>query len=73
MSKRVKELAEQARDFAVSTVRVDCEGSLDEALDTAFEDKFAELLIKETMRIAANQLPQNTYLDIAAAVVKHFK
>lgn len=36
-------------------------------------EKFAELIVKETMQVVANNLPQNTYLDVADAVVKHFK
>lgn len=36
-------------------------------------EKFAEFLIKETMQVVANNLPQNTYLDVADAVIEHFK
>ena len=35
-------------------------------------EKFAELIVKETMQVVANNLPQNTYLDVADAVIKHF-
>ena len=35
-------------------------------------EKFAELIIKETMQVVANNLPQNTYLDVADAVIEHF-
>ena len=34
--------------------------------------KFAELIVKETMQVVANNLPQNTYLDVAEAVIDHF-
>jgi hypothetical protein len=34
--------------------------------------KFAELIVKETMQVVANNLPANTYLDVADAVIKHF-
>ena len=34
--------------------------------------KFAELIVKETMQVVANNLPQNTYLDVADAVIEHF-
>ena len=34
--------------------------------------KFAELIVKETMQVVANNLPQNTYLDVADAVITHF-
>ena len=36
-------------------------------------EKFAELIVKETMQVVANTLPQNTYLDVADAVIEHFK
>ena len=34
--------------------------------------KFAELIVKETMQVVANQLPGNQYLDVAHAVIEHF-
>jgi hypothetical protein len=34
--------------------------------------KFAELIVKETMQVVANNLPPNTYLDVADAVIEHF-
>ena len=37
------------------------------------EEKFAELIVKETMQVVSNNLPQNTYLDVADAVIEHFK
>ena len=37
-----------------------------------YEQKFAELIVKETMQVVANQLPSNQYLDVADAVLKHF-
>ena len=51
MNKRIKELAERARYFALDTIDVNCEGSLDESLDNAFEQMFAELIIKEAMYV----------------------
>jgi hypothetical protein len=36
-------------------------------------EKFAELIVKETMQIVANQLPSNQYLDVAHAVIEHYK
>ena len=35
-------------------------------------EQFAELIVKETMQVVANQLPSNQYLDVADAVIKHF-
>jgi hypothetical protein len=37
------------------------------------EVKFAELIVKETMQVVANQLPSNQYLDVAHAVIEHYK
>ena len=34
--------------------------------------KFAELIVKETMQVVADNLPPNTYLDVADAVIEHF-
>jgi hypothetical protein len=36
-------------------------------------EKFAELIVKETMQVVANNFPQNTYLDVADAVIEHFR
>lgn len=36
-------------------------------------EKFAELIVKETMQVVANQLPSNQYLDVAHAVIEHYK
>jgi hypothetical protein len=38
-----------------------------------FHEKFAELIVKETMQVVANQLPSNQYLDVAQAVIEHYK
>jgi hypothetical protein len=40
---------------------------------TTFTEKFAELIVKETMQVVANQLPSNQYLDVAHAVIEHYK
>jgi hypothetical protein len=29
--------------------------------------------VKETMQVVANQLPSNQYLDVAHAVIEHYK
>jgi hypothetical protein len=55
MNNRIKELADQARMFAVLTVDTDCEGSLDEALDRTFEAKFAELIINDCLVLVKNR------------------
>ena len=37
------------------------------------QNRTAELIVKETMQVVANNLPQNTYLDVADAVIEHFR
>jgi len=65
MNERIKELAEQA------DVWVDEDMLFHDILNPKTE-KFAELIIKETMQVVANQLPSNQYLDVAHAVIEHF-
>ena len=72
MNERIKELAEQAGieftyDPTETPMRAFAECWEDEL------EKFAELIVKETMQVVANNLPQNTYLDVADAVIEHFK
>ena len=72
MNEQIKKLAKQAgfglrRDGEIYTSRLE---HLPITEDLA---KFAELIVKETMQVVANNLPQNTYLDVAYAVIEHFK
>ena len=66
MNERIKELAEQA-GVGDNWNKADWYSMSPEMLE-----KFAELLVKETMQVVANNLPQNTYLDVADAVIEHF-
>ena len=71
MNKRIRQLAEQAKieftyDPTETPMRAFVECWEDEL------EKFAELIVKETMQVVANNLPQNTYLDVADAVIEHF-
>jgi hypothetical protein len=59
MNERIQELAEQCH-HRYSEHNIDLE-------------KFAELIVRETMQVVANQLPSNQYLDVAHAVIKHYK
>ena len=77
MNEQIKELAEQAiverltiDDFVAALKKepYDFYG-----FRVAELEKFAELMVKETMQVVANCLPQNTYLDVADAVIEHFK
>jgi hypothetical protein len=61
MNERINELARQASKeaFPINSI--------------AFMEKFAELIVKETMQVVANQLSSNQYLDVAHAVIEHYK
>jgi hypothetical protein len=60
MNERIRELAEEASKEAFPLVSM------------AWMEKFAELIVKETMQVVANQLPSNQYLDVAHSVIEHF-
>jgi hypothetical protein len=64
MNERIKELAKEAAREMNET------GTYSEP---KFQEKFAELIVKETMQVVANQLPSNQYLDVAHAVIEHYK
>ena len=65
MNERIKELAEQATTYI--------DPSANDGICWNFDkEKFAELIVKETMQVVANNLPPNTYLDVADAVIEHF-
>ena len=66
MNKRIREMYETALVAAGKDKQFETTN-----LDVA--TKFAELIVKETMQVVANNLPQNTYLDVADAVIEHFK
>jgi len=65
MNERIRELIEECTDRHFS----ECVGGF----ETFDKEKFAELIVRETMQVVANNLPQNTYLDVADAVIEHFK
>jgi protein involved in polysaccharide export with SLBB domain len=68
MNKRVRELIAQA-----GGIQYDEDGDELTAILVGKDlEKFAVLIVKETMQVVANTLPQNTYLDVADAVIKHF-
>jgi hypothetical protein len=74
MNERIRELVRQAVE---SVDIVTGNESLDDELakmyiPDCFSEKFAELIVKETMQVVANQLPGNQYLDVAHAVIEHF-
>jgi len=62
MNERIRLLAEQCRGNQMTS-----------EFEPRFDrEKFAELIVKETMQVVANQLPSNQYLDVAQAVIEHF-
>ena len=66
MNERIRELVRQATTYIEPTA--------DSGEGWIFDkEKFAELIVKETMQVVSNNLPQNTYLDVADAVIEHFK
>jgi hypothetical protein len=71
MNERILELVNQADiKFDVSSDNY----GVDTATVTPYDlEKFAELIVKETMQVVANQLPSNQYLDVAHAVIEHYK
>jgi len=72
MNERIRDLGMQAGLY------VDLDGTpwpramSAEECQAAYE-KFAELIVKETIQVVANQLPSNQYLDVAHAVIGHYK
>ena len=75
MNERIKELAEQSGFYFYDMHDVNGQdlGETIEADSWTAAEKFAELIVKETMQVVANNLPSNTYLDVADAVIEHFK
>ena len=71
MNERIKELLLQNRNSFTNGV-TDTNGGVYIHGSEENLEKFAELIVKETMQVVANQLPSNQYLDVADAVIKHF-
>ena len=69
MNERIKQLWEDNDTIEVCYPE---QGSPVSVSATTLE-KLAELIVKETMQVVANNLPQNTYLVVADAVIEHFK
>ena len=74
MNKRIKELYLQARNAAWNEPidLKNCSVEDIKGISQQVYEKFAELIVKETMQVVANNLPPNTYLDVADAVIEHF-
>ena len=72
MNHRMQELYDLADKFAKEN-RVQSIGAPGNNYFELFHEKFAELIVRETMQVVANQLPSNQYLDVAQAVIEHYK
>ena len=78
MNAIIKQLAEQAgmniKTNVIGTALVfgTFEGNKTSHITTEELEKFAELAIKETMRVVARQLGSNQYSDVEDAIVEHF-
>jgi hypothetical protein len=74
MNERIKELREQAGDFATETYSKYTMATFDtnKSIETLFEEKFAELIVLECAEIAnAGLTPDEDYL-IGNDILKHF-
>ena len=71
MNKKVKARAEQAKQYAREQFNHPGDSRLFSA--AVFQEKFAELVVKETMRVVADNTPSNVYLDVARAVIMHYE
>ena len=67
MNERIKELAIEAKLISSES------NGFDPTRLSIAQQKFAELIVKETMQVVANQLPSNQYLDVVHAVIEHYK
>ena len=71
MNERIRELWSQAEEEIKAEYEDESRRNR-RLYNEIFLPKFAELIVKETMQVVANNLPQNTYLDVADAVIEHF-
>ena len=71
MNERIQKLADEAGLYVELYGRPWPKSMSAEECEVAYK-KFAELIVKETMQVVANNLPPNTYLDVADAVIEHF-
>ena len=71
MNNELKQLCEQAKAYATESTK-HFTGDEPVVWMDYYTEKFAEMIVQETMQVVANQLPSNQYLDVADAVIKHF-
>jgi len=78
MNERIKELKQQAGDFATETYSKYTMVTFDtnKSIETLFEDKFAELIVKECAKIAWYNTPDTEELEyshlIKDKILNHF-
>ena len=71
MNELIKELAEQANWWKPLGLPSNWNEG-DYVVSPEQMKKFAELIVKETMRVVANNVAWNSYLNAAEAVIEHF-
>lgn len=65
MNERIKELAEQAEQYALDKANEGDDEDYDYSFDDDFQQKFAELLIKECTTKMALEIMNNSWIDDA--------
>jgi hypothetical protein len=71
MNERIRELAEQTNWWKPLGLPSNWNEG-DYVVSPEQMKKFAELIVKETMRVVANNVAWNSYLNAAEAVIEHF-
>jgi len=69
MNEQIKELDKQAKIWAIDNTTY----PISSHIPPGYTQKFAELIVKETMQVVADRLPSSVYLDVAEAVIEHFR
>jgi hypothetical protein len=81
MNERIRELAEQACEKTQDEFQEDWDGTPRQVWDRKFQEKFAELIVRECARVAiakqtendiAGIVSKNPAKDFAYALVEHF-
>jgi hypothetical protein len=70
MNERFRELAQLAVEDAAKYCQRPFDLSREE--NETFALSFAELIVKETMQVVANNVAWNSYLNAVEAVIEHF-
>lgn len=71
MNERIKQIAEES-GLKVESWMTNPPTPFQILGSTEDFEKFAELIVKETMQVVANNVAWNSYLNAAEAVIEHF-